>query len=140
MNGNQTTEHPRGSGTMTVIQQGSKTILVIEDDTATRDALTLMLSSQGFTTTGAANGQEALDLLRDAPHPDLILLDLMMPIMDGWQFRRAQLGDPRLAAIPVVVLSADGNVQQKATSIHAAGFVQKPVDVEDLLKVIQQQL
>ncbi len=76
--------------------------------------------------------------MRTSARPDLILLDLMMPIMDGWQFRREQAQDPSLSAIPVVVLSADGNVRQKAASLHADGYLQKPVDVENLLEVIQR--
>jgi len=100
----------------------------------------LILTAEGFVVVVAANGQEALGQLRAAPHPDLILLDLMMPIMDGWQFRREQAQDPSLSAIPVVVLSADGNVQQKAVSLHVAGYLQKPVDVESLLDIIQRQL
>jgi CheY-like chemotaxis protein len=124
---------------MTVTERGGKTILVVEDDTATRNALAMILGAEGFAVIGAANGQEALGLLRGAPRPDLILLDLMMPIMDGWQFRREQAQDPGLSAIPVVVLSADGNVQQKAISLRAADYLQKPVDVEQLLEVIQKQ-
>ncbi len=121
-------------------RQGGKTILIVEDDAATREALGLILVAEGFGVLGAANGEEALGLLRSGPHPDLILLDLMMPIMDGWQFRRAQVGDSTLSAIPVVVLSADGNVQQKATALRAAGYLQKPVDVGNLLEAIQRQL
>jgi CheY-like chemotaxis protein len=115
-----------------------KTILVVEDDTATREALALVLSGQGFSVLTAANGQEALGHLHGKPRPDLILLDLMMPVMDGWQFRREQIRDPALATIPVVVLSADGNVQQKAASLHAAGYLQKPVDVSNLVEAIQR--
>jgi CheY-like chemotaxis protein len=125
---------------MTTGRQDGKRILVVEDDAATRDALSLILSAQGFDVQGAANGQEALALLRSGPHPDLILLDLMMPIMDGWQFRREQTRDPTLSAIPVVVLSADGNVQPKAAALRAAGYLQKPVEVENLLEAIRQQL
>jgi CheY-like chemotaxis protein len=120
--------------------QGDKTILIVEDDAGTREALSMILSAQGFTVVGAANGQEALGLLRGDVRPDLILLDLMMPIMDGWQFRREQVKDPALALIPVVVLSADGNVRQKAASLHSADYLQKPVDPENLLEVIRRQL
>ncbi len=123
---------------MTAERSSGKTILVVEDDTATRDALALILGAEGFNVVGAANGQEALGALRTSARPDLILLDLMMPIMDGWQFRREQAQDPSLSAIPVVVLSADGNVRQKAASLHADGYLQKPVDVENLLEVIQR--
>jgi CheY-like chemotaxis protein len=115
-----------------------KTILVVEDDTATREALVLVLSGAGFTVASAANGQEALTQLHGELRPDLILLDLMMPVIDGWQFRREQVRDPALSAIPVVVLSADGNVQQKAASLRAAGFLQKPVDPGQLMESIRR--
>jgi CheY-like chemotaxis protein len=124
---------------MTAEKQGGKKILVVEDDTATREALSMALGAEGFGVVSAANGQDALGVLRNGERPDLILLDLMMPIMDGWQFRREQTRDPGLSAIPVVILSADGNVQQKATSLHAAGYLQKPVDVENLVEVIHKQ-
>jgi CheY-like chemotaxis protein len=125
---------------MTTAGPGGKTILVVEDDAATREALAMILGGEGYTVVGAANGQEALGRLRGDVHPDLILLDLMMPVMDGWQFRREQVRDPALAAIPIVVLSADGNVHQKATSLRAADYLQKPVDPEHLLEVIRRQL
>jgi CheY-like chemotaxis protein len=125
---------------MTTEQGGDKSILVVEDDAATREALAMILGAEGFRVTGAANGEEALGLLRSTPPPDLILLDLMMPIMDGWQFRREQTHDPRLSAIPVVVLSADGNVQQKASALRAAGYLQKPVEMDHLLETIRRQI
>jgi CheY-like chemotaxis protein len=113
-------------------------ILVVEDDEATRDALTLVLQASGYQVTTAANGQEALDALREPSPPCLILLDLMMPVMDGWQFRALQRQDPALAVIPVVLVSADGNTPQKAASLGAAGFIQKPVDVHALLDTVQR--
>jgi CheY-like chemotaxis protein len=113
-------------------------ILVVEDDTATRVAMTMVLQGTGYTVTEAGNGQEALDQLRVAPPPCLILLDLMMPVMDGWQFRARQRQDPTLAAIPVVVISADGGVQQKARALGAAGFLQKPIEVDELLDTVQR--
>ncbi len=118
--------------------QGGKTILVVEDDTATREALGMILADHGFRVLAAANGQEALDHLRAPPLPHLILLDLMMPIMDGWQFRREQVRNAGLSAIPVVILSADGNVQQKAASLQATAFLQKPVEPELLLEVARR--
>ncbi len=124
---------------MTSERKDAKTILVVEDDDATRESLGLILGARGYGVLGAANGEEALGLLRSGPHPDLILLDLMMPVMDGWQFRREQAADAALAAIPVIVLSADGNVTQKAEAIRAAGYLQKPVEVESLLEAIRKQ-
>src|SRR5262249_24356296 len=122
---------------MTTERPDGKTILIVEDDRATRESLGLILGAQGYSILGAGNGREALDLLRAGPHPDLILVDLMMPVMDGWEFRREQTGDAALAGIPVVVLSADGSVRQKAAALHADGYLQKPVDVESLLDAIR---
>jgi CheY-like chemotaxis protein len=115
-------------------------VLIVEDDAATRDALSLILEDEGFRVTTAANGREAFDLLQGSYRPELILLDLMMPVMDGWQFRDFQRRHPSLESIPVVVLSADGNVRQKARAIGAAGFLQKPVEIEDLLGTLQRYL
>src|SRR5262249_76625 len=75
-----------GASTVTTEGQGDKSILVVEDDDAARNALATILGAAGFRVAVAANGQDALGVLRTAPHPDLILLDLMMPVMDGWQF------------------------------------------------------
>jgi CheY-like chemotaxis protein len=116
----------------------AKRILVVEDDDFTRETMTMLLAIEGFTVTAAANGQEALDKLRAAAPPDLILLDLMMPVKDGWQFRREQAQDPALASIPVVVVSAAGDVGQKAASIGAAGYLQKPVEPGVLLATVRQ--
>src|SRR5262249_26330672 len=90
-------------------------ILLVEDDGDTRDGITPVLEGVGYKVESVTNGQEALDQLRTSTAPPcLILLDLMMPVMDGWQFRDEQQRDPFLSSIPVVVVSADGNVDQKA--------------------------
>ena len=99
----------------------------------------LVLRALGYDVATAANGQEALDQLRSGPGlPSLILLDLMMPVMDGWQFRDEQKQDPALSAIPVVVVSADGRVDEKASALGAAAYLRKPVEIEDLLATVQQ--
>jgi CheY-like chemotaxis protein len=113
-------------------------ILLVEDDEATRTAMALALELQGYTVTAVANGQEALDRLRAAGRPCLILLDLMMPVMDGWQFRRELAQDPALADIPVVIVSADGTVPQKAAALGATDYLQKPVEVDQLLVTVQR--
>ena len=84
-----------------------KRILVVEDDADVREAIVSGLEHAGFEVVAAADGKMALDLLRHGIVPRAIILDLMMPVMDGWEFRRHQLADPTLAAIPVIVLSAD---------------------------------
>ncbi len=113
-------------------------VLVIEDDADVRDAIVEVLEDQRYGWIAATNGAEALDVLRDDPEPCVILLDLMMPIMDGWQFRRAQLGDPRLAQVPVVVLSAHADVNEAATQLGAAGHLRKPIELGRLMKVVEE--
>jgi CheY-like chemotaxis protein len=115
-------------------------ILIVEDDADICEALALTLRDEGFTVASAANGKEGLEQLQKGPRADLIVLDLMMPVMDGWQFRREQQRDPRLSAIPVVIISADGSVQQKATAIAAEGYVKKPIDPRVLLETVIAKL
>src|SRR5579872_7464708 len=115
-----------------------RSLLVIEDDPDIREALDGLLSTEGFLVAGCANGREALDWLRASPKPDLILLDLMMPIMDGWQFRVEQKQDPLLAAIPVVALSADATA--KAAAIDADAYLRKPVEYDLLVDTIDRLL
>jgi CheY-like chemotaxis protein len=114
------------------------TIFLVEDDKATRDAMTMVLESEGYRVKAAANGREALDRLRDARPPRLILLDLMMPVMNGWQFRDAQTRDPRLASIPVVLFSAEADLSQKAKNLGIAGYLQKPVEFDELLATVRE--
>ncbi len=111
---------------------------MVEDDADIREALDGLLSMEGFQVTGCSNGREALDWLRASPKPDLILLDLMMPIMDGWQFRVAQKDDPQLANIPVLALSADSTA--KAAAIDAEAYLKKPVDYDTLVDTIDRLL
>ena len=85
---------------------GGKVVLVVEDDRLAREALCAILQGAGYAARGAADGAEALGALRRGALPDLILLDLMMPVLDGWQFRREQLRDPGLAGVPVVICSS----------------------------------
>ena len=116
----------------------NKTILVVEDDDATAEWLADVIRREGHQAATAANGRLALDYLRGRPRPDLILLDMMMPVLDGWQFRARQREDPGLAEIPVIVLSADGSVSQKAATLGAADYLKKPVEIEHLLDTIKR--
>jgi CheY-like chemotaxis protein len=107
-------------------------ILIVDGDFQTRAALALALQAAGYTTRVAANGLDALRVLR-AWRPDLILLDLLMPGMDGWTFRTRQLLDPRLAGIPVVVLSDSGDsARSEATRLGVAHCFAKPSGTEIL--------
>ncbi|MDB5107129.1 MAG: hypothetical protein JWM69_70 [Candidatus Binatus sp.] len=111
-----------------------ETILVIEDDAAVLDALCDFLQLKGFDVATARNGSEALDRLKTSPRPCLILLDLLMPTMDGWEFRRRQKKDPTLAEIPVIVISAVSG----ARTIDANAVLHKPVNVDRLIATIDQ--
>jgi CheY-like chemotaxis protein len=113
-----------------------KTVLLVEDDADVRNALQVLLKRQGHRVTCAANGQEALDLLRAGHRPSLIVLDLVMPVMDGWRFRAEQLKDPELARVPVIVVSADAHAEEHAAGIGAVGYLKKPVRVDRLVAVV----
>lgn len=109
-------------------------ILIIDDDAAIREVLCEILSDEGYAVLSAADGARALDMLRGLVElPKLILLDLMMPGMNGWEFRSQQQNDPRLAAIPVMIVSADSNVPQQARDLQATGYLQKPIALESLI-------
>jgi CheY-like chemotaxis protein len=118
----------------------SRDILLVEDDDDYREGLADILRSEGYSVRGAANGLEALEYLKTAEaKPNVILLDLMMPVMNGWDFRQRMLAEASLADIPVILLSAvhDGAA---AETLHPAGALQKPVQLAELLKMVEQQV
>jgi len=110
-------------------------VLIVEDDEDLREMMAQLLTLEGFQTAAVANGREALDYLHQATRPDVILLDLMMPIMDGWEFRRRQQADPVLAPVPVIVLSALD--QARAANLNATAFLKKPLDFDRLLTLVR---
>jgi CheY-like chemotaxis protein len=112
----------------------SPTILLVEDDADTREMLGKFLELEGYHVEMAVNGQHALERLRNGVKPFVIVLDLMMPIMDGWQFRREQVRRAALASIPVIVVSAAG--KERMERIEANAYMSKPIDLEALLKQI----
>jgi CheY-like chemotaxis protein len=112
-------------------------VMVVEDDEDIRNGVRDILEDEGYRVEPAADGRDALAKLRaGAARPSVILLDLMMPVMDGRTFRHAQMSDPALGEIPVVVLSADSSAHAKATAIRAAGLLKKPLRLEALLDVV----
>lgn len=113
-------------------------VLVVEDDFDIRGTIRLALEAEGYTVATAENGREALEYLRGVGVPCLILLDLMMPVMDGWAFRAAQRADPGWARVPVVVISADGRASQKARALGAADGLSKPIDLDALLDTVKR--
>ncbi len=114
----------------------STSVLVVEDDADVRQSLVEVLEDEGYEVAAAGDGLEALDYLHAAQKPRLILLDLMMPRMDGFQFRAAQQNDQSLAEIPVAVVSADEQGGSKATALRASGYLRKPVKLADLLALV----
>ena len=118
-------------------------ILIVEDDPATRELLTKLLVAAGFHAVGAEDGLEALHLLRTvrrrAPDvPCLVLLDLVMPRLGGGEFRRAQLGDPTVASVPVAVISGVIDAEARAQALGAVATVKKPIDVDVLMAVVKR--
>jgi CheY-like chemotaxis protein len=109
----------------------SCTVFVVEDDVDTRDMLGRFLELEGYNVEIASNGKQALERLNAGVHPCVILLDLMMPVMDGWQFRRQQIQDAAIADIPVIVVSAAG--RERLAEVDADAYLSKPVDLEQLL-------
>jgi len=95
-----------------------------------------LLEMEGFSVLTAGNGREGLNLIERDGEPCLILLDMMMPVMDGWKFREEQRKWPSLASIPVVVITADGDARGKAASIQAAGYATKPISIDSLLDAV----
>ena len=112
------------------------TVLVIDDDPGIRRLMTSFLKLEGFAPVTAANGKEALAYLRNGGAVNVILLDLRMPVMDGWTFRREQRRDPAIVDIPVVVLS--GADAEHASELAAAAWFDKPVSVSQVISVIRR--
>ena len=110
-------------------------VLIVEDDEDLREMMAQLLTLEGFQTATVANGREALEYLHNASKPDVILLDLMMPVMDGWEFRRQQQADPSIAPVPVIVLSALD--QGRASNLEATAFLKKPLDFDRLLTLVR---
>jgi DNA-binding response OmpR family regulator len=118
-------------------------VLIVEDDPDTREMLTEFLTIEGFHAVAAEDGLEALHLLRTvrrrAPElPCLVLLDLKMPRLGGDEFRRAQLGDPIVASVPVAVISGATDAEQHGESLGAVATLTKPLDFDALLNVVRR--
>ncbi len=121
----------------------SKKILTVDDDEEIRIALADMLEMEGFETVWAKNGQVALEYLRRIPDgelPDLVLLDYMMPIMNGQQFYQEMRKERRLNHIPVVVMTANGNLVNVMERVNVGGFMSKPMDYDTVVKMVKHFL
>jgi CheY-like chemotaxis protein len=116
-----------------------RSILLVEDDDDIRVDLADLLRGEGYEVSTACNGQEALEWLREHSHQvGLILLDLMMPVMNGWDFRARQLEEPALISIPTVLLSGAGDVARHALALKTAGYLIKPLRLDSLLRTVSR--
>jgi CheY-like chemotaxis protein len=118
-------------------------VLIVEDDPDVREMLTSLLTRAGFHAVSAEDGLEALHLLRTVRHrapeaPCLVLLDLKMPRLGGSEFRRAQLGDPTVANVPIAVMSGASDLEQRAAAMGAVASLTKPLDVDELIQVVMR--
>ena len=120
---------------------GRRVALVVEDDRNVRELLVELLGEAGFQVTGTSNGQEALGLLRNGLRPSVIVLDLMMPVMDGWDFRMSQLRDPALQDIPVVLITAAGFSENTIHGqLHVVELVRKPPRAVEILRAVERAI
>lgn len=113
----------------------SRNILLIEDDDGIRDSVAECLSSEGYSVASVSNGVEGLEWLRRENHADLIVLDLVMPMMNGAQFLEAVRGDPAFRRVPVVLMTA-AMPTSDAPIPQANGYLPKPFELDDLLATV----
>jgi CheY-like chemotaxis protein len=125
-------------GRMSMVSEETVSVLVVDDDPTVRDDLGELLATEGLRVVSASNGYEALTILRGGLHPGLIILDLMMPVMDGYEFRQEQLHDPAFAQIPVVAFSAVLNPEEPRMLLEPDAYLQKPIEIAALLALVRQ--
>lgn len=125
----------------TAVNSRCDSVLVVEDNRDIREAVELLLQMEGFRVYGVQNGKEAVSVLKKIPGRALVLLDMMMPVMSGWDFFKAQSGDQSINNLPVVVVSALGAASalaDKGKSLPAVGYIKKPIELDGLLDVVQR--
>lgn len=121
------------------MSEGSnRAVLIVDDDEDIRQILADILRSEGYDSAMAADGREALQYLERHPPPCTILLDLMMPVMDGWEFARAARANPKFAEIPIIIMSAHVSARQASTTLSAYAFLEKPLDMDRLLGLVEK--
>jgi two-component system, chemotaxis family, chemotaxis protein CheY len=118
--------------------KGTGVVLLVEDDADMRNDLATILEYEGYRVRTASDGTEALDQLRNGLEPSLIVLDLMMPQMNGWQFREEQRKSPELLRIPLVLLSGNSDVRRHAEDLGAVDYLAKPIDLGKLIGILKQ--
>lgn len=113
-------------------------VLVIDDDLGVLEVLVELLGSEGMDVRTAQNGLEGLKQMRLEPPPSAVLLDLHMPVMDGFQFRAEQMRDDSLRAIPVILYSGHHDVAEAASQMGIEGYFQKPIDIGRILDLLSR--
>lgn len=117
----------------------NKKILLVEDDQDIRETLVELLEGEGYEVLFAENGQIGLDKLSEITElPNLILLDLMMPVKDGFQFCAEKEANPKIAHLPVVVMSADGHIRENQLRVNAKAYLKKPLDIYEIISIVQK--
>ena len=114
-----------------------ETVLVVEDDPDLREDLAYILEKEGYKVRTAQNGKEALECMREGCEPCLVVLDLMMPVMDGWQLRAEMKADEALSHIPFVLVSGVADLSWEAQNLGATHYFSKPVDLDGLFECVQ---
>ena len=123
------------------IPMGKDAALIVEDDLNIRESLVELLEEEGFRAESCANGREAMNRMRAGLRPNVILLDLVMPIMDGWDFRMEQLRDPDLKDIPVVLITAAGfRAETLQSQLKGVEFIRKPPRASDVITAVERVL
>ena len=113
-------------------------LLIVDDDRESRELLAEFLSLKGFVVRSASNGCDALRLLANSPtRPDLILLDLQMPVLDGWGFLAQRASDPLISDVPIVIITVSGGVTHEAIEAGAVAVLRKPMEPQTLLRVVE---
>lgn len=113
--------------------------MIVEDDERIQRLVELVLRGEGYSVLQAGDGRRALEII-DSDKPDLILLDLMLPVLDGWAFRERMLQKPSTAAIPVILISAVRNLPETARELSVAGYLSKPFEIEELVRSVRTKL
>jgi CheY-like chemotaxis protein len=111
-------------------------ILIIDDDRDVAEAIADALEDEGYATEIAGDGAEALAQIASGARPGAVILDLMMPVMDGWEFR-ARLAKQGMGELPIIVCTADGHASEKAAELKAVGHLRKPPSLTDLIGVVR---
>jgi CheY-like chemotaxis protein len=128
----------RGAAGDRDLEPRQRCVLVVDDEADALDSIVELLETEGYTAMGARNGREALSILTGGVRPDLIVLDLKMPVMDGWDFCAALEQDERFADIPIAIVTASATLHRLPFRRNDAGFFLKPIDFDRLLRVIRK--